>query len=108
VKHESLVAGIRAKPLLFRSERPSHARVVIYRDHRRAFCIRRCHRFLDPKTYELMWARSAASAVSGCPGQIQRMGITPFPVADLRHVLTVAVDVVFVLDQLVLQLSLQV
>ena len=40
-------------------------------------------------------------------GQIQRLGIAPFPVADLRHVLAVAVDVLFVLDQLVLQLPLQ-
>ena len=45
---------------------------------------------------------------SGWPHQIQRTGVTPFPVADLRHVLAIAVDIVFVLDQLVLQLPLQV
>jgi chaperonin GroEL len=54
------------------------------------------------------WARSPASVVSGWPGQIQRMGVAPFPVADLRHVLAIAVDVVPVLDQLILQLPLQV
>lgn len=34
-------------------------------------------------------------------------GVAPFPVADLRHVLTVLVDILLVLDQLLLKLLLQ-
>src|SRR4030081_819984 len=50
----------------------------------------------------------AATTVSAPPGQIDGIGVAPFPIADLRHVLAVAVDTLLVLDQLVLQLPLQI
>jgi hypothetical protein len=39
---------------------------------------------------------------------VHSFGVAPLPVADFRHVLTVFVDVLLVLDQLVLELLLQV
>src|SRR5271170_639912 len=59
---------------------------------------------------------SSTRRIAGFPGTVNRppdvilplFGVSPGPIPDLRHVLSVPTDVLLVLDQLVLELLLQI